>query len=63
VHIRKITSTALHRFIIAAKTGLVLLNRFIFDHVFPVQHEVVGQKIRPTTAKNQAIGKLTGNNK
>jgi len=47
----KIISIAPHDFIIAAKIGLDLFNLFIFDQVLHVQHVVVGQKIRPTTAE------------
>ncbi len=48
----KIISIAQHRFIVATKTSLDLLNLFIFDHMLPVWNVVVGQKIRPTTAES-----------
>jgi hypothetical protein len=48
-------SIAPHRFIAASKIGLDLLNPYIFDYEFHVQHEVVGHKIRPTTAESTPL--------
>jgi hypothetical protein len=58
VHKSKIIRTAPHCFKVAAKTSLDLLNPFIFDHLFPVQHAIVGQQIRPITAENSSFREI-----
>jgi hypothetical protein len=47
-----IISIASHRFIVSAKTSLDLLNPYVFDHAFPIQHAIVGQQIRPITIEH-----------